>query len=110
MTPLTPPAALRAPGDLRIRGAPLAAYFHLLLSGALDFVSFTELKSIVVANGIHVDERTARWVLRRLVACGYLDEEARERPTAPGRYRLSWSGRPLPNSLRATVAPTLEAM
>lgn len=100
-----PPIARFAPGDKRVRGAPLAAYWYLLQSGALGFVEFTELKASVVERGVHVDERTARFAIRRLVQRGYLDEDVRPYPSAPGRYRLRWGGRPLPNSLAPTVAP-----
>lgn len=101
---MLPPIARFAPGDKRIRGAALAAYWHILQSGALDFVDFTELKAVVVESGIHVDERTARFAIRQLVARGYLDEEARPYVSAPGRYRLRWGGRPLPNSSSLTIA------
>jgi hypothetical protein len=99
-----PPIARFAPGDKRVRGAPLAAYWFLLQSGELGFVEFTELKASVVERGVHVDERTARFAIRRLVERGYLEEDERAYVSAPGRYRLRWGGRPLPNSLTPTVA------
>jgi len=100
-----PPIAQHAPGDLRIRGAPVAVYWYILQSGLLGFLEFTELKSTSVAHGVHIDERTARLAIRRLVACGYIEEQLpRPHPTSPGRYRLRWGGRPMPNSQSRIIA------
>ena len=105
MSATTPPAAEHAPGDLRIRGAPLAAYYWLLQSGILGFVHFTPLRSIQVEKGVKLNERTARMAIRTLIACGYLEEARRERPNDPARVRIAWeSGSPLPTSSRSTVA------
>ena len=103
---MTPPRALEAPGDLRVRGAPLAAYFHILHRGLLGFVEFAELKSSAIEHGVRINERTARLAIRKLVECGYLEEGARAHPTAPGRYRLRWAGggSTVPNSSGARIA------
>lgn len=101
---MTPPRALHSTADRGLRGAPFAVYMHIVLYGLLDPVTFSDLKSTPIAREMRMHERTVRWAIRRLVKRGYLEEEERPYRSSPGRFRLVWGGRPLPNSTASLVA------
>ncbi len=101
---MTPPLALHSTTDRALRGAPFAVYMHIALHGLLDPVAFGDLKSTPIAREMRMHERTVRWAIHRLVKRGYLEEEERPYRSSPGRFRLVWGGRPLPNSAAVIVA------
>jgi hypothetical protein len=73
--------------DRAMMGWPLRVYAYLLKD--LDQVEFREVKSLVVARRLRLDDSNARKLLRILVVRGYL--EVKGNPGAIARYRLTVS-------------------
>ena len=62
------------------------AMWHL--RDRLDVIHYVEVKVASLSAEMRIKERTALHALDRLVADGYLDEHARQRPRA---FRLPWA-------------------
>jgi DNA-binding IclR family transcriptional regulator len=71
--------------DRPMMGWPLRVYAYLLQE--LDQVEFREVKSLVVARSLRLDDSNARKLLRILVARGYLEVQGSSGQIA--RYRLA---------------------
>lgn len=89
--PVLNPRAQSLAEDLRVRGAPIVVYLHLL--NELDPVHFRPVKQAVLALRLQLSERWIRQALNILVAQGYIERE-REHPNETVRYRLVWSKMP----------------